>query len=390
MVTAKFLWKALTIPAVVLKTALEYYTTGTVYSTTSSEFVSSLWKNIHMAVIYHLSGAIDKENIRLFVYTKMDVFVEKYRSSKMVAGMAGYGTRCGERLRWIVKNNGPNVLVFLHGGGYMLNVFESQYVQLLALYHALPEATRSRLSIVILEYSLTIHDHTYPTQIHEALQLYSQLVADGYTAVSLMGGSAGGNLALAISRYIAYPGEAKKHFLQFADFEFDFGPLPQPAALLLLSPWVQPASSNRVPTKYGIDITGDLGSKDPYMGECYLGGVSKESTIPWVTFSETSFDKHWAKVEPIVEAGRTLVICGEREVLREGIETFMEIVNSGGHVEYALEKGGVHDCLAYVESLDYLGASGCDKAVRGDFKDKFCFNHVVRYLERIVGENESR
>lgn len=385
MVTAKFVWKLVTVPAVILRTIVQYFTTGTVYSRTSSEFTDSLFKNVHMSVIYHLSGAIAKENCRQFVYTKMTKFVDKYADNAMVKNvLKGYGVAYGKHSRWIVKNNGPNVVVFLHGGGYMLNVFESQYVQLLALYHALPRHVQDNLSIVIIEYSLTIHEHTYPTQIHETLELYSQLVSDGYNEITLMGGSAGGNLALAISRFIAYPEEAAGHFLQFKQFDFNFGPLPQPKALLLLSPWVQPATANPVPTKYGIDVTGDLGSRDTYMGDCYLGGVSKEATIPWVTFTETNFQQHWAKVEPIVTKGRTLIICGEREVLRAGIERFVDIVNDGGNVEYVLEKGGVHDCLAYVESLDYLGKKGSEKALRGDFNDKFCFNQITKYLDLLV------
>ena len=71
MVTAKFVWKLVTVPAVILRTIVQYFTTGTVYSRTSSEFTDSLFKNVHMSVIYHLSGAIAKENCRQFVYTKV-------------------------------------------------------------------------------------------------------------------------------------------------------------------------------------------------------------------------------------------------------------------------------------------------------------------------------
>lgn len=385
MVTVKFLWKLATIPAVIVRTVLQYFTGGTVYSKTSTEFSNSLYKNVHLSIIYHLSRAIAKENVRQFVYTPLDVFVKKYAENKMVKNvLPGYGAHYGERSRWVVKNNGPNVLVFLHGGGYMLNVFESQYVQLLALYHALPEHVQKNLSIVLIEYSLTIHDKVYPTQIHETLQLHSQLVSDGYKDIIYMGGSCGANLALAVSRYIAYPKEAQEHFLQYKEFDFNFVQLPQPKALLLLSPWVQPATENKVPTKYGIDVTGDLGSRDTYMGDEYLGNSTLEATKPWVTFSQTDFETHWANVDAIVTKGRTLVICGEREVLREGIETFVEIVNKNNTVEYVLEKGGIHDCLAYVESLDFLGAAGAEKALRKDFGDKFCFTHIVKYLEELV------
>lgn len=87
---------------------------------------------------------------------------------------------------------------------------------ILALYYAIPTDTRVKLSVLAVDYLSTIHGKTYPQQILEGLETYRKLFNDGYENINMLGNSAGGNLALIISRIIAYPDDAK-HYLSKSD-----------------------------------------------------------------------------------------------------------------------------------------------------------------------------
>ena len=308
----------------------------------------------------------------------------------MVAGLNNFGKKLEERSYWIVQNEaeGPekeDVIVYLHGGGYLLNIFESQFVTFIAFYYSLPEETRKKTSILIVDYSLTLHDHIYPTQLWETLRAYNELLSNGYKNIHLVGDSAGTHLALSVSRYISYPEESAKQFALFPQFDFNFSrqPFPQPKSLVLISPWVEPCTAPVEPTKHGVDTTGDLGARDTLMGDYYTGDLDREVINNFLTFTNTNFDEHWAKVDPI-NNGNTLVIEGEREILRDSVEEFLQIINKNGKVDYQVDKGGIHAGMVYVEALDYLGDSGAKRALAGDFEDKFSYNTISKfYAERI-------
>ena len=80
--------------------------------------------------------------------------------------------------------------------------------------------------------------------------------------------------------------------------------------------------------------------------------------------------------------GNTLMIVGEREVLRDGVDDFYDIIK--GSVEYYTEPGGIHAGLVYVESLDYVSKHGAQRAIEGDFTDKFAYNLVAKFINERV------
>lgn len=77
-----------------------------------------------------------------------------------------------------------------------------------------------------------------------------------------------------------------------------------------------------------------------------------------------------------------MIIVGEREVLRDGMEDFYNIANKKGNIEYYVEPGGIHAGMVYIESLDYMGRKGGKRAIKGDFKDKFGINLVSQFLKK--------
>ncbi|KAM9886471.1 hypothetical protein OXX69_013740, partial [Metschnikowia pulcherrima] len=55
-----------------------------------------------------------------------------------------------------------------------------------------------------------------------------------------------------------------------------------------------------------------------------------------------------------------------------------------GKLEVHVEEGGIHDGLFYVESLDYMSASGAQKALKGDFEGKYAYSLVGKFLEEVL------
>ncbi|EGW33558.1 uncharacterized protein SPAPADRAFT_60897 [Spathaspora passalidarum NRRL Y-27907] len=390
MMSADFFLKVVTIPYIVARITFEYYTYGTPYSKTNNEFKNSLYKNLLLAIEYHVCGNYKKQDMKLVCYQPIEDLFAKYKSSLLTAQLNNFGTKFDEHGYWIHQaETKDNVLVYLHGGGYLLNLFDCQLVFAGALHYALDDHTQTNTSIMVLDYSLTMFDKVYPTQLYEALVNYKNLVVGGYKSISYIGDSAGTHLALGVARSLAYPHEIISQFTNFPEFNFsaDFfklneqEQLPQPKSLILISPWVQPCTPPLVPNRRGINTWGDLGAEDITLGNFFLGNNNIHLINNFFTFTNTNFDEHWAKVEPI-NNGNTMIIVGEREVLRDSVDDLYEIINKLGTIEYYVEEGGIHAGLVYVESLDYYGDSGSKKAIRGDFNNKYAFNLVADFLSR--------
>lgn len=392
MLPLQTLLKLSLIPYVILKSVIEYYTVGTIYSRTQEEFQDSLYKNVHLSVIYHVSREVTKQEARMIAYQPLEKIIYKFKDHPISSKLNNFGKKFDENSYWIHQeeegfNNDEksDVLIYLHGGGYMLNMTESQFLFPICLHYALNSQARKKLSIMVVDYSLSMFDHEYPTQLWEALNTYNNLVQDGYKNIHLVGDSCGAHLALSIARATAYPEETREQFSHFPKFplQFSLESLPQPKSLSLDSPWVEPCHTVDFPYKHGADCTGDLGSPTSTMGDAFVGDLNRELINNFLTFTNTNYSDHWANVEPIVN-GKTLMFVGEREVLRDGIDTFYTIINKGNNVSYHTEKGGIHASAVYVETLDYLSKSGGKRAVEGDFKGKYGINLVSQFLEQVL------
>lgn len=103
------------------------------------------------------------------------------------------------------------VILYLHGGSYVVGSART------GANLAAPLSRRSGVPAISLDYRLA-PEHPFPAGIHDALAAYRELVEDGQNIV-IVGDSAGGGLALAT--LIAARAEG----------------LPQPAGVVLLSPW---------------------------------------------------------------------------------------------------------------------------------------------------------
>ncbi|CAF2628633.1 unnamed protein product [Rotaria sp. Silwood2] len=118
------------------------------------------------------------------------------------------------------------ILLYFHGGGYLLGDFQS--------YSGF-ECHLSRLfnmTVIHLEYR-RIPEDPLPAAVHDALTLYRSLLRDGISSSRLviMGDSAGGGLTLlTVQAILAHQ-------------------LPKPRAVITLSPWTDLASSGESLTR---------------------------------------------------------------------------------------------------------------------------------------------
>lgn len=392
LISATFLLRLLTLPLAIAKTIVQYYTTGTVLLCNNSEYSNSLYKNIHVTVVAHLIDHFTRDDVALVVYRPAKMLFDKFIDHPFAKGLKGFGDRIDDRTYWMVKSDEPkevegkSALLFLHGGGYCINVFPTQFIAILGIYHAVPEPQRSKLSVALLDYSLTCHYAAYPTQIFQAMRAYHELVGAGYTNITLIGDSAGANLAGAIARFTAYPDEAREHFSHYKDFEWDFSPVVQPQNIIWVSPWVEPYTiATHIP---GTNNWGDCGSRSGLMGVWYLEGSERKDVESFVHFTGTNYDKHWAKVDAVNGKGRSLYLYGELEILRYGQEKFVDIItkDGDGKLEVHMEKGGTHDQLFYIESLDHMKSAGAEKALDTKFRGKYGHNLVGQFLGEVLSE----
>lgn len=144
---------------------------------------------------------------------------------------------------------GPGVILYLHGGGYVVGS-PSTHAGLTGEL-----ARRARMRAVSVDYRLA-PEHPFPAAVDDGLAAYRALLDAGTDAgrIVLAGDSAGGGLTIATLLAARQAG------------------LPQPAAAAVFSPWVDlTLSGTSIHSMAGIDpIFADVGDLRPYVDR-YLG-----------------------------------------------------------------------------------------------------------------------
>ncbi|KAH3684471.1 hypothetical protein WICPIJ_004565 [Wickerhamomyces pijperi] len=213
------------------------------------------------------------------------------------------------------KSTDP-VVVFLHGGGYFLGLNPFFMIFLAKFYKA---ANDERLSILVLDYTLTTKkEGMYPRQLNEVTLLYKELQKT-CTNISLLGDSAGGHLALNLIRHNQFSTETEKVPL-IEDFTV-------PNRLILMSPWLNPTLDYKARHVAKFTHFFSLGA---------LTQFQKYHMRPMLHYS------HDPCFKQILHS--TLVIYGAKEALRGDIEEFIEI-NQKENIGLTSKmiKGGMHD-----------------------------------------------
>ncbi|KAH0588382.1 hypothetical protein H2248_004239 [Termitomyces sp. 'cryptogamus'] len=240
---------------------------------------------------------------------------------------------------------GEKVLYHLHGGAYIrLSAHPSDMTATVS--RGILQHTEAIYRVFALEYRLSSSkpfevDAPFPAALIDALAGYNYLVNEvGFapTDIVIAGDSAGGNLALALTRYLVeYKG-------------FDKLPAP-PGGIILLSPWsdlgvphMSPGSSyNFVDSDYLHPTVGTVNyAKDSFLGPLGLGAavrnpyISPASLNPSLVINFKGFP-------------RTFIVAGGAEIIYDQIIILRDrmIQDLGDQVTYYEAKDGIHDYLIF-------------------------------------------
>ncbi|KAL5386829.1 hypothetical protein DPSP01_003848 [Paraphaeosphaeria sporulosa] len=260
----------------------------------------------------------------------------------------------GTQAHWLGNKDAKRVLLWLHGGGYVLAGSAGHFSYLVDMKDTL-NAQGSDTAVLVLAYGLA-PENAYPTQLTQAVEVLRYLVKTTGripSDISIGGDSAGGNLCLGLISHIAHPHP-----------EIPALPLPTKLhAALLLSPW---CSFNTHTRAYQTNAEKDcfdgralerwssafLGSDSPFAGDFYNEPVTAPAS--W-----------WEATASVV--GEVLVWAGGNEILLDGIEEWARRFTKGygkqgGRVNVVVTPKAAHMEPILELLLGYKGDSGTGSA----------------------------
>lgn len=173
----------------------------------------------------------------------------------------------GVPAEWVAAENAdrPRVILYLHGGGYVLGSINTHR----ELGSRLSRAAAAR--VLLIDYRLA-PEHPHPAAVDDAVTAYRWLLSQGVSPSRLVvaGDSAGGGLTVATLVAVRDAG------------------LPVPAAGVCLSPWVDlEGIGESMVTKAAVD---PMVQRDGLlkMAEAYLGGHSARTALAAPLYADLS------------------------------------------------------------------------------------------------------
>ncbi|KAF2870256.1 Alpha/Beta hydrolase protein [Massariosphaeria phaeospora] len=231
-------------------------------------------------------------------------------------------------------NDKTLVVLHIHGGGFVVadgrttasGPFASSLLHHTPATHIL--TPQYRLST--LPASSSPSSHAFPAALQDSLTAYLYLLHTLHippSRIILSGDSAGGNLAIALLRYIATYGSALA--------------IPAPSAAWLWSPWTAPVRNSRAEMHANANFATDyLPHNFVAWGSSAYAGVGGQQALasPWVSAEGHAF-----------RTGVPLwVNVGGKEVLYfDGVKWVEEMRDAGNDVTLDVEERAVHDILLF-------------------------------------------
>lgn len=247
--------------------------------------------------------------------------------------------------------DGEKIIYALHGGGYVAHSAHpddgTSNIPRGMLEHTSPSVTRS----LAVEYRLTkppsiTPSNPFPAALIDAIAGYNYLVHDlGFAPENIIveGDSAGGNLALALARYLV------------ENQGRDDAPIPPPpGGLILLSPWVDLSPAPKDPTSsmhanQRSDFINMATATTPVTNGWIFAPLGQSAGLSNRYISPASVSP---SMEPISFEGfpRTIIFCGGAEVLRDQIHVLhkrMEADLGADVVKFVEMPDGIHDFTVF-------------------------------------------
>ena len=210
------------------------------------------------------------------------------------------------------NENPPRHILYFHGGGYTMEAFIAHW----HLVDHVLEQTDSEVTFV--NYPLAPQSKCLQT-IELVSSVYESLFTATEQEIILMGDSAGGGLALALAQHI----KAQKK-------------LPQPAKIVMLSPWLDISMSS--------DISPELASSDKLLekqtlieaGKMYAGDLSTKHPLCSPLFGD------------LADIGEIALFIGESEILNVQAKALKDkMQQSGASLFYREYMGMPHVWMAF-------------------------------------------
>ncbi|EGO00804.1 hypothetical protein SERLA73DRAFT_178747 [Serpula lacrymans var. lacrymans S7.3] len=331
-----------------------------------------LWVNLirHVSQIFYKTGPIFISPSHLEIQTGpgiRGVWVEVATASRLITGdlatwasmanvksvrIPGYWldregseVKVGERLQ---LNPGEKVLYRLHGGSYIQLSAHSDDPTA-AIARDLLKQCCSLACAFSIEYRLSASDphparNPFPAALIDALAGYSYLVNSigiPASAIIIEGDSSGGNLALALARYL----------VEYHDSP-DVDLPPPPGGLILFSPRTDMSCSHETPDSSALnffksDILGpEIIGRSTYPKNSYLGphGFDAAMYNPYISPASRYIKEISFKGFP-----RTFLVAGGAELFRDQLRTLRNDMardmgegDDTGQISYYEAPDGIH------------------------------------------------
>lgn len=248
----------------------------------------------------------------------------------------------GTRAHWIGDPKAEKLIINFHGGGF---VFPAPPEFFEFMFQCVDRFTKEGKSVACLFLSYDLAPGAiYPRQLQQAAMLMNHVTQNlkrSPSDIILAGDSAGGNLALQLLSHISHPHPSTTIKVPEVKINAPF------KGLLLISPWTS------------FDTSTDSFTRNHYKDCINSIGGKKWSTAfmnsPWPHTSNsdpynqaiTAPEEWWNDFQ--VE--ETFIICGEEEVLVDGIKSFEAKFRRGAgeeNVKFRCVEGEYHD-QAYLD-----------------------------------------
>ncbi|EON69714.1 hypothetical protein W97_08974 [Coniosporium apollinis CBS 100218] len=272
----------------------------------------------------------------------------------------------GIQAHWLGPRSKEKVIVYFHGGGYVLPAVKA----LLEYLYAFQQEANSdghSVSVLMLAYTLA-PEGQFPTQLKQAVELMRYLFETEKRSPSnllLAGDSAGGNLCLSLLSHILHP-HPSVPALSLPTSSPSSSPAKFPA-LLLISPWVSfTYTTPSFTTNAERDAFGPASLSR--WSAAFVGNNIRDEYVEPVRASAD----WWAGASDVVED--VLIWAGEAEVLVDGIMAFAAEFKQGfdggdekrrGKCEIVVTKDAAHEEMVLEAIFGYREKGEAARVVEG-------------------------
>ncbi|KAK5124601.1 hypothetical protein LTR85_001314 [Meristemomyces frigidus] len=253
----------------------------------------------------------------------------------------------GLKAHWLGTKSAEKVILYFHGGGYVLAAMPGHFQWLFDLQNDLSKD--HAVSTVVPSYTLAPHAH-YPEQMKQGVQSLNWLLNDlkkKPSDIILAGDSAGGNMALAVLSHLLHPHPDMPEIK-----------LSEPlAGVLLISPWCNPGAADDVLHRnQGSDYVTQAAADR--WSSLFLGGKPADNyNVP------LHADSNWFSGLD-TKAKDIFVWGGGGEVMIDSIEGITKkLKQAHPRVEYFVEPGASHEDMVINKLLGYKDKSEGTKVI---------------------------